>query len=66
VGAAVAIDLLSACALMLVLEGVLPFASPRLLRRTLLQLADMSDQGLRIGGLACMLVGVVLLYLIRH
>lgn len=61
-----AVELLSAFALMLVLEGMLPFASPRQLRRSLLQLADMSDRVLRIGGLVCMLAGIVLLYLIRH
>jgi len=62
----VAVDLLSALALMLVLEGLIPFASPQLLRRTLLQMAEMSDQGLRVAGLASMLAGAVLLYLVRY
>lgn len=59
-------DLLSALALMLVLEGLLPFASPSLLRRVLLQAAQMDDRGLRASGLASMAVGIVLLYLARH
>lgn len=59
-------ELLSAFALMLVLEGLLPFASPALMRRILLQVAQTDDRGLRISGLASMVVGVVLLYLARH
>ncbi len=59
-------DLLSAFALLLVLEGLLPFASPDLLRRTLLQVAQLDDRSLRLSGLASMLAGVVLLYLARH
>jgi uncharacterized protein YjeT (DUF2065 family) len=51
---------------MLVLEGLLPFASPGLMRRVLLQAAQMDDRALRISGLASMVVGVVLLYLARH
>lgn len=59
-------DLLSAFALLLVLEGLLPFASPDLLRRTLLQVAQLDDRSLSLSGLASMLAGVVLLYLARH
>ncbi|HEX5515500.1 MAG TPA: DUF2065 domain-containing protein [Gammaproteobacteria bacterium] len=61
-----ATDLLSAFALMLVLEGLLPFASPDLLRRVLLQAVQLNDRGLRLSGLASMLVGVALLYLARY
>lgn len=59
-------DFLSAFALMLVLEGLLPFASPDLLRRVLLQAAQLSDRGLRLSGLASMLIGIALLYLARY
>lgn len=58
-------DLLSAFALMLVLEGILPFLSPGTTRRTLEMASKMDDNGLRITGLASMLAGVVLLYLVR-
>lgn len=51
---------------MLVLEGLLPFASPDLLRRVLLQAAQLSDRGLRLSGLASMLIGIALLYLARY
>jgi uncharacterized protein YjeT (DUF2065 family) len=62
----VATDLLAALSLMLVLEGLLPFASPGLLRRVLLHAAQLGDRELRMSGLASMLVGVGLLYLARH
>lgn len=58
--------LLSAIALMLVLEGVLPFLSPDSWRRMVIRLAQMGDHGLRIGGLISMLLGVGLLYLATH
>ena len=54
-------DLLAALALMLVLEGIMPFLNPSTLRRTLLQISRMSDGTLRFAGLTCMLVGVLLL-----
>ena len=54
-------DLLAALALMLVLEGIMPFLNPSTLRRTLLQISRMSDGTLRFVGLTCMLVGVLLL-----
>lgn len=59
-------ELLAAFALMLVLEGLLPFASPDLFRRLLLQAAQLDDRGLRVSGLLSMLIGVVLLYLARY
>jgi hypothetical protein len=58
-------DLLSALALMLVLEGILPFLSPEATRRTLLTASQMDNRGLRITGLVSMVAGVVLLYLVR-
>lgn len=58
-------DLWTALALILVLEGIFPFLNPRGLRRTLLQAAELPDKLLRGIGLASMLIGVLLLYLIR-
>lgn len=58
-------DLLVAVALMLVLEGIVPFLDPRRLRATLLMAARMNDRTLRLAGLVSMSVGVVLLYLVR-
>ena len=59
-------DLLAAIALILVIEGVMPFLSPATVRRTMQQLTQLPDRVLRTIGLASMVCGVVLLYLIRH
>jgi uncharacterized protein YjeT (DUF2065 family) len=59
-------DLLAAIALILVIEGVMPFLSPDTVRRTMHQLTQLPDRVLRTIGLTSMVCGVVLLYLIRH
>ena len=51
-----------ATALMLVIEGIMPFLNPTTFRRSLIQMAGMTDQQLRTIGLLCMILGVVLLY----
>lgn len=56
---------LSALGLMLVVEGMMPFLSPRNFRRTLAAVAQADDRVLRIAGLASMLAGVVVLYVVR-
>ena len=58
-------DLLVAIALMLVIEGVLPFLNPAQMRKLLLQMAELDDKTLRIAGFSSMLAGVVLLYFLR-
>jgi len=58
-------DLWRALCLMLVIEGLLPFLSPASFRRRLQQLAQMPERSLRLFGLGCMLLGVVLLYLLK-
>jgi hypothetical protein len=58
-------DLWAAFALYLVLEGVMPFLNPGALKRTLLQLAGIEDRTLRAVGLASMIAGAVLLYMVR-
>jgi len=57
-------DLLVALALLLVLEGILPFLNPEAMRRAILLIADMEDRVLRLAGLTCMVIGVLLLYLV--
>ncbi len=51
-----------ATALMLVIEGLMPFLSPSTFRKALIQMASMNDQKLRTIGLFSMVLGVVLLY----
>jgi len=58
-------DLWAALALMLVIEGILPFANPGGFRKMMQMVGDMDDKALRNGGLFTMLAGLVLLYLVR-
>lgn len=56
---------LMALALMLILEGVLPFLAPNLWRDTFRRITQLSDGQLRFVGLSSMLVGVILLIWVR-
>ena len=58
-------DLLAALALVLVIEGIIPFVSPASMRRMLETVSQIDDRTLRITGLVSMASGVVLLYLVR-
>ncbi len=58
-------ELLTAIALMLVIEGILPFLSPEALRRALERAARLDARALRLCGLLSMLGGVLLLYAVR-
>lgn len=58
-------DLLAALALMMVIEGILPFLDPRRLRQSLLLVAGLDDRTLRIVGLVSMLSGLATLYFVR-
>lgn len=57
--------LLTAFALMLVIEGLMPFLAPGAWRETFRRLIDMSDGQLRFVGLSSMLAGLILLYFLR-
>lgn len=54
-------SLLIALALMLVLEGLLPFLAPGVWRETFLRLVALSDGQIRFVGLTSMLIGLFLL-----
>lgn len=58
-------SLLTAFALMLVIEGLMPFLVPGAWRDTFRRLIEMSDGQLRFVGLSSMLVGLILLYFLR-
>lgn len=58
--------LLTAFALMLVIEGILPFLVPGVWRETFRRLTEMTDGQIRFVGLTSMIVGLMLLYLVRH
>jgi uncharacterized protein len=57
--------LLMALALMLILEGVLPFLAPTLWRDTFRRITQMSDGQIRFVGLSSMIVGLLLLAWVR-
>ena len=60
-----ATTLLMAFALMLVVEGLLPFLAPKLWRETFQRLMQLSDGQIRFFGLTSMIVGLLLLLLSR-
>ena len=55
--------LLIALALMLIIEGLLPFLVPGFWRETFRRLTEMSDGQVRFIGLSSMLAGLLLLFL---
>ena len=54
--------ILPALALMLVIEGILPFSAPHAWRETFRRLTEMTDGQIRFAGLMSMMIGLVLLY----
>lgn len=58
-------ELWTALALMLVIEGMVPFISPGSMRRMLAAMMQLDDRTVRIMGLVSMLGGVALLYLVH-
>lgn len=56
-------DLVRAMALVLVIEGMMPFLSPNGWRQSMIQAGRLSDKTLRTIGFASMMVGVLVLYL---
>ena len=56
--------LIMAIALMLVIEGVLPFVAPNLWRDTFRRITQMSDGQIRFVGLTSMLIGLLLLVVV--
>jgi uncharacterized protein YjeT (DUF2065 family) len=58
-------DLLAAIALLMVIEGMVPFLNPQSLRKMLETVSQLDDRTLRIIGLFSMIVGVILLTIVR-
>ena len=58
-------ELLTALALVFVIEGIMPFVNPAGLRRMMMLVTQMDDSTLRVIGLTSMLSGVLLLYLVH-
>ncbi len=58
-------ELWIAVALMLVIEGIVPFLSPDTVRRMIAAMTQMDDRSMRMAGLLSMLAGLGLLYLVH-
>jgi len=58
-------DLLVAIALVLVVEGIIPFLAPEKFRQAMIRLVQMPDQVLRVVGLASMTIGIIILYILK-
>jgi len=61
----VGISLLTALALVLIIEGMLPFIAPVLWRDTFRRLIQMTDGQVRFIGLTSMIAGLLLLFVLR-
>lgn len=57
--------LLAAFALMLILEGLLPFLAPQAWRNVFRRVTEMSDGQIRFIGLSSMIMGLILLAVTR-
>ena len=58
-------EILTALALVLVIEGILPFVGPGRYRQMVAQIVRLSDNQLRTFGLAAMIAGIVMLFIVR-
>jgi uncharacterized protein YjeT (DUF2065 family) len=56
---------LTAFGLMLILEGVLPFLAPKAWRQTFQRMIELKDGQLRFVGLASMLGGLILMFVVH-
>jgi uncharacterized protein YjeT (DUF2065 family) len=58
-------EILTAVALVLVLEGMLPFVGPNRYKQLVAQIVRLSDNQLRTFGLSTMIAGLLLLFFVR-
>ncbi|MGB5337407.1 MAG: DUF2065 domain-containing protein [Woeseiaceae bacterium] len=58
-------ELLTALALVFVIEGMLPFISPARYRQMVAEVTRLNDSSIRTVGLVVMIVGLLLLYFVR-
>ena len=58
-------DLFTALALVMIIEGILPFLNPNGMRNMMRVVIEMDDRSLRIMGLVSMVIGVGFLYLVN-
>ncbi len=58
-------NILTAFALYLIIEGMIPFVGPDFFRQTVARLAELNDNHLRATGLTIMVTGLLLLFVVR-
>ncbi len=58
-------EILTAVALLLVIEGMLPFVGPGRYKQLVARIAGLSDNQLRTFGLTTMVAGLLLLFIVR-
>jgi len=58
-------NILTAFALYLIIEGMIPFVGPDFFRQTVARLAELNDNHLRVTGLTIMVTGLLLLFVVR-
>jgi len=58
-------DLLTALALVLIIEGLLPFAAPQFWQKTMRDLSQFNPKTIRVGGIISMLAGAFLLQILN-
>ncbi len=56
-------DLFNAIALVMIIEGILPFASPSALKKTYQSMQELPEKTLRIVGLVSIVLGLLVLFL---
>ncbi|MDH5360588.1 MAG: DUF2065 domain-containing protein, partial [Gammaproteobacteria bacterium] len=59
-------DLWVALALVMVIEGLIPFINPKGYRRMVMMMSIMDDKSLRRTGFVIMVTGAILVYLLKH
>jgi uncharacterized protein YjeT (DUF2065 family) len=58
-------DLITAVALVFILEGIMPFINPEGLRRMFVLATQLDNATLRFIGISSMLLGLIILYIVR-
>lgn len=59
-------EIVTALALLLIIEGMLPFVGPDRYKQLVAQIAQLSDNQLRMAGLSAMIAGLLILFFVRN
>ena len=58
-------QLLIALALVLIIEGIMPFLSPRGMKQLMQTMLEMDDHSIRMAGFVSMILGLIVLYIVN-